>query len=141
MYVYCVVFTIHVLKILSYSELSTQKSTHLFSMKIHYEHQTPIILFHIHLGLKLVNRLSNGIGLMDLNGRASRSIIPITHSNDSSILSMVSVQQDQLDYNLSENQLADTSNKMENEDEKVSDDDFYVDDFESDNDGDANDGQ
>lgn len=45
---------------------------------------------------------------------------------------------DQLDCNLSTMQLTDTCNEVEYEAEHLLDDDFYVDDFESDNDGDAN---
>lgn len=101
--------------------------------------------FHIHLGLKLVNRLSSsGGGPTEMNdtlhGRVYRSIIPITHTNDSSILSTESAD-DRLDCRSRSMQSTDASNKLESDGEKVSDDDFYVDDFESDNDGDANDEQ
>lgn len=101
-----------------------------------FEHQAPI-LFHIHLGLKLVNRLSNGVGLTESNdtlpGRVNRSFIPITHSNESSIMS-AECAHDQLDCNLSAMRLTDTSDKSGSDGERVSDDDFYVDDFESDGD-------
>lgn len=108
-------------------------------MNTRFEHQASI-LFHIHLGLKLVNRLSNGVRLTELNdalhGRVNRSFIPITHSNESSTMSAECVQ-NQLDCTLSTMRLTDTSDKSESDGDKVSDDDFYVDDFESDNDGDA----
>lgn len=102
-------------------------------------------MFHIHLGLKLVNRLSNGFGFMELNvGNVNRSIIPIEHTkNDSTTHLPDDIVHDQLDCDL-KNMMQLTSDKkllLENEDEKVSDDDFYVDDFESDNDDDANDEQ
>lgn len=96
-------------------------------MKIHFELQT--IIFHIHLGLKLVNGLlSNGVGRTEftetLHGRIIQSFIENTYTNDSDSAS------DQLDHDLEWMRLTDTS-------EKVSDDDFYVDDFESDKDGDG----
>lgn len=106
---------------------------------IRFEHQAPI-LFHIDLGLNLVNRLSNGVGLTELNdtlhGRVNRLFNPMTHSNESSIIS-ADCAHDQLDCSLSTMRLTDTSNKSGSDGEKVSDDDFYVDDFESDDDGDA----
>lgn len=71
---------------------------------------------------------------MELNGSVNRSIIPIMYSNDSSFLPTESAHV-QLNSDLSTMRLTDTK---ANGIEKVSDDDVYVDDFESDIDGDAN---
>lgn len=64
---------------------------------------------------------------MELNGSVNRSIISTVYSNDSSILPTEKAHV-QLNSDLSK------ANGIE----KVSDDDVYVDDFESDVDGDAN---
>lgn len=87
----------------------------------------------IHLGLILVTGLSNAVGLLELNDTMNGTIKQSFSKTFETTISSIECTNNQSCYSISNSNP--TSNSL-NECRTVSDDDFYVDDFESDADDD-----